>query len=680
MLRAKGQKTSSWRATFVLATVVLTVLALPADSSAQGASFHHQVMDSGKGQALSPQVINKPPAEFTTQIISPLHPTVTGQGAGKGGFERQIVKFPEGDGLKSQIVGPQKESSEFSTQIIKLPKKEELTRQVVPPGASGSSSTAPRSPVVPSPPIAAPRAGSGSAPQRMSTYEDLVHITYGEINRHLVPQAQRALDQALGQQCYTGSQRVGPYSAQYKSTYRCGEVPVGKVSGSSKILVPVPLPRGKVLAGITPGLGLAKPGEPEAGRIVMRDSFRLEVLLDRAQTSSRRKEPLLDTKGATGLDVKSTVGDTLTIRHTPRNGALFSLVCGYLPGLKVRTSSNAFNVDANYRWRFLFISGNERITVINDIRDASASMQSAKLCGVAKTSLARNQSGTLEPKIELIDITYPTFEGLKVNGPGVAKTRVVIHTLGAKIVDFVLRVFGRTSIEKMIADELQKAVKEQLNPLIKLHVNQVKTGEAFEQIIRDELGRTMSKNIVQSFGRAINTQTETLEVKFTEDIARGCQEAVSGYLRGLDYLPVANYIRQVCRDLKLDVALQPFVAHAPYAQKGCYNYPFSPLAYTASGKNTWWQNGCALSTKLKVTAPAEYIDLIKCLGSATTTASRLKCAEGLLEEIFGIPPEILALLEDVSSLEDLMDYARAYGYTAEEAQRVGYTLSQLIRL
>src|SRR5690606_29011976 len=82
------------------------------------------------------------------------------------------------------------------------------------------------------------------AQNSLKSFDITTRLTYGEILKELIPQAQNALDKGLKQNCYPKPLQ-GPYSPQFRTRYRCGEIPYGKVlSPKKKRVLQVKVPRG----------------------------------------------------------------------------------------------------------------------------------------------------------------------------------------------------------------------------------------------------------------------------------------------------------------------------------------------------------------------------------------------------------------------------------------------------
>ncbi len=537
-----------------------------------------------------------------------------------------------------------------------------------------------------------PKTAPQTAPKdgNVLSYETTIQFTYGQLLEYLTPAAQEALDSALNQDCYNTKKKRGPYNAQFKSTYNCGEVPYGKIINKvpEKSVFDLNLAKGKVLFRYKGDLTEARAGEEAVGDIRMLKPFQLQVRMNRKQKASYVTSPLLDTKKNASLKVSSNIGETVTIRNTPKSGALYSLVCAYLPGFQVRSLTNTFHAEASYRWRFWIFSATERLSVSAQIHDGALKSDSSKACATIRTTV--QQAGSeYTPKVQVLDVSYPTTQGLKLTGLKPKKVDVHIHTLGLKIANFILRILGKDDIQMMITKNIQDQMKQTVDPMIRTTLKDVETGKVFEQMIEETLKNKPVKDIVAAYKTAIKSGVEAQELTYKADISAQCMEYVTGYLSDLGIGFVPNAIRDYCSNMIADLDLMPFVKDTDYEKKGCYAHPHSPLPYTAKGANTWWKDQCGFTARARVTVPIEIGEELQCLqetlekiqrGEPVTEEEYLACAEDVISGLTGLIPEIIEVLDQIKTWLELETEILNTGIPEVEAKEIMKKSRRVLKL
>jgi hypothetical protein len=280
-----------------------------------------------------------------------------------------------------------------------------------------------------------------------------------------------------------------------------------------------------------------------------------------------------------------------------------------------------------------------------------------------------------------MDISYPEVGDLKVTSSIGYDTRVDLQTLGLKIAGFVLKLFGVGDIEKMVAQQVEQHMQREFDGRIKTMAGGLKTGRLFETLFNESLNKKLTRDITAAYKRVTTAQFEDAKpIHFEENLSNTCYEAIKSHSL-LAGLPLADSaIRAFCADVYARTDIVPFDPAAKFKSAGCYDYAYSPLAYGAPEKNGWWQNGCALSAKAKITVSPPNSPAILCFnkikyvpGQPLDLGEVMQCISKVEGVMTGVPADLLKEIQKrgLKNLSQIQALARQRGVPENIVKNLG---------
>ncbi len=520
------------------------------------------------------------------------------------------------------------------------------------------------------------------------SFEAALVTTYEDLSTYLVPPMQERIDAYLAQDCYNTAKKRGPRDPSTGQNYNCGEVPFGRIKDSGeKLVFNFKLDRGYELWRFSSNFQGVEPGQSAAGVIRLGDKFELNVLLNRHQLSPTLNIPLLDTGGNTGYRVQPGLTDNLLIQHLPTGANHFLLACSYLPGQRVRAAIDRLSTDGEYSWKVLFVRGTERWSTTTEITPGYLTAQSIRVCAVVRVSVVG-----MKPVVQVIDVAYPQFHGLTLSGLTARNTSVRLHTLGLKIIDWVLGTFTKSSLKTILARIFEENMQKQISNYVRTYSGEVESGKIFEKLLAEQLHVRVSKDIVASFRDAAAATMEQRPIAYKVDLRERCRKLVAEYVKLSGLSDRASVGKEYCEQIVSDVTLQPFRGNAEFSKRACYSYPYSPIPYSATGKNDWWRKKCGIESAVRMTVPDALGPLVSCMstslyirhappGSVRVDPPKLdeSCAKKAILGLIGVPPELENILDGVDSVEALVERVRNAGLEPERTKEILESISDVFK-
>jgi len=477
------------------------------------------------------------------------------------------------------------------------------------------------------------------------TFVTQTDTTYGQMLDYGVPLFHEAVDRALKQNCYGKGPFKGPKG------YNCGEIPYGKYYNStSKELYSLTVKKGQVITPIPLDILSG------SGKILLDAPVTLKLLLDRQQTASKDVTELLDVRGKTTLHTSSRLLDNVTIRHTPKGADLFSLVCGYIPGLSVRTNPVDIRTYGYYDWKLLFIRARESWTISAKVKPAQIKTDHIKVCAVIKTTLVKNV-----PQVKLIDVSAPqifptTLAALVKQKPQVYDVKVQFHSVALKIAAAIAKFFNIADLHKLAAEYAARLAHEQVDHQISSNEAKFASGELYLSMLKSFLGRDLSPDIVASYLAATSGAVNMNGFKYQVNAEAMCKQLVTDYLKAYKLSIDPAYLNRICKGLYAQAEVIPFMPNSVMSAKSCYAFPHALNPnYEAAKMNKWWRNSCAFTSRVTIKVKSDFLDSLDCIDDVMFASTsrpppdyldrRRRCAELILGDHLRLPQPVIDALK-----------------------------------
>lgn len=422
-------------------------------------------------------------------------------------------------------------------------------------------------------------AGAGTPPHaRAATeiYQQDVNVGYGQIQEIL----KTYLDEALGQIV----RRQGCDEVK-GNQYRCGEMPFGKVVDKDRKLV-LTIPK-QDFKGKKGSVKYDLKGQ------------KIPVYIYRNQRKGEIDLSFLDDKKREVRATTTRLGDDIFLRLAPGGGNLVQDVCLNVPGLRGYADNISLrgNLRKNMSWPLPDVKAKLNV----DVSVGNFDFEGAKICMSLLTEM--DERGL--PKITLRKISEPSFKSMKHRGLKV-KAKADVGGFWGFINGF-LKWFGY-DLEKIIAGEVQKAVRQQASKKVQVTMADVRSGKWF----RSYVNHTQVSKVVESWSKVLRTELRKKGWGKTQ-IEQAAQAAC---LASVTKLGLAGRelkdLLAICL-LAPKISVQYFLNDRENRERGCYTHYWDVRRVKDDGRRRWYLDECELVNRVKVSLDGRLVPLQKCL-------------------------------------------------------------------
>lgn len=468
-------------------------------------------------------------------------------------------------------------------------------------------------------------------------YSQNVNLTYGQFQEAL----KAHLDQAMN-----GLIRREGCAEVAANQYRCGEMPFGRiVDAQKKVVFTIPKQNFK--------------GKKGDVRYEMTGQS-IPIYVYRNQKPGEITLSFLDDKKVESRDATARLGDDLFLRLAPGGGKLVQDICMNIPGLRGFAQNVAMNghLRKNMPWPLPDVKAKLKVKVGVGQFD----FDGAKICMSLLTEM--DERGL--PLVTLRQISEPSFKGFTHQGLKVNASADVGGFWG--FINGFLKWFGY-DLEKIIAGEVQKAVKAQAAKEIKVTLQDVRSGKWFREYVNHAQVAKLVKGLSdrlraemrrQGFGR---TQVE-------QAAQAACLAAVTRM--GLGAAETKDLLA-LCL-LAPKIQLEYFLNDRENRERGCYSHFWDiRRVKDGRGERRWYLDRCELVNRVRVSVDPQVTPLMKCLLRALSEhQDPLKACERELtdfENLYerGDLDDLIAKLKDVKPVRPSVEQLEMLRRVAQQS-------------
>ncbi|MBX3019968.1 MAG: hypothetical protein KF767_18925 [Bdellovibrionaceae bacterium] len=409
-----------------------------------------------------------------------------------------------------------------------------------------------------------------------TVFQQDVNVGYGQIQSILKEHLDSALNEIV--------RREGCHEVK-SSEYRCGEMPFGKiVDKDRKLVLTIPKQDFK--------------GKKGSVKYDLKGQ-KIPMYIYRNQKKGEITLSFLDDRKQADRATSTKLGDDIFLRLAPGGGNLVQDICLNIPGLRGYAENVTMRGDLrkNMSWPLPDVKAKLNVSV----GVGNFDFDGAKICMSLLTKM--DEKGL--PVITLTKISEPSFTGMSHKGLKVKANANVGGFWG--FVNGFLKWFGY-DIEKIIASEVQKSVKQQASKEIKVTLNDVRSGKWF----RDYVKHAQVSKVVEDWSKTLRKELVKNgwgKIQIEQAAQAACLASVTKM--GLGGQELKDLLMLCLLTPKIQV--QFFLNDADQRKQGCYSHYWDVRRSKVEGKRPWYLDECELVNRIRVTLDERMAPTQKCL-------------------------------------------------------------------